>query len=598
MATILGIDLGSYSVKVARIEQGFRTVHLASIEEERVPEPGEGEPLPPPPKDRKHEISANSEIAQGEAAPEEVPVDSLLDRQMRALLTILGRQKIRAENCAIGLSDDLTLRLVEMPLSDPKKVAQTLPFELAGQLMDDLDGHVIDQLPATVPSGSGGSLWLAGCARQADVESRLWSLSPLGLDPKVCGSTALATAVLWVQSKAGALSHKDLPLWVVDLGHRMTHVCALAAHPKRAGQVLVQFARTIPRGGLQVTESLSKHLGMGMLAAEALKHEHGLSDFTNPRVAKLIRDALKPLLRDLRQTLASYTSRFGTEPKALFVTGGSAQLHGIQDLLAEELGVAVHPLLPPDGVTWLGPATKEMHTGESQTFGDAGASRTYVSSTALVHRWPTGTAAVGLGLGAALGGPNFNFRKGELAFRTDYAMLREKAPLLAGFAAALIVSVGMWAYASLQQLEKESDRLRLQLITESTALFGEARTDGRQVSSDLQAALSQDKTQGQSIPQVTALDLLEEISAAAPSSNASGPANLDVMELHIRPKKTDLKATCSSAQYVDDLAANLAKISCFRKVQKGKVLTVKNTGPDGKPVEVKQFALEIETTCP
>jgi hypothetical protein len=177
-------------------------------------------------------------------------------------------------------------------------------------------------------------------------------------------------------------------------------------------------------------------------------------------------------------------------------------------------------------------------------------------------------------------------------------MLREKAPLLAGFAAALIVSVGMWAYASLQQLEKESDRLRLQLITESTALFGEARTDGRQVSSDLQAALSQDKTQGQSIPQVTALDLLEEISAAAPSSNASGPANLDVMELHIRPKKTDLKATCSSAQYVDDLAANLAKISCFRKVQKGKVLTVKNTGPDGKPVEVKQFALEIETTCP
>ena len=65
-----------------------------------------------------------------------------------------------------------------------------------------------------------------------------------------------------------------------------------------------------------------------------------------------------------------------------------------------------------------------------------------------------------------------------------------------------------------------------------------------------------------------------------------------------RPKKTDLKATCASAQYVDDLAANLGKIPCFRKVQKGKVLTLKNTGPDGKPVEVKQFALEIETTCP
>ena len=597
MATILGIDLGSFSVKVARIEQGFRTVHLASIEEERVPEPGDGTPLPAP--SRRHEISLNSELAQAEEPTAEVPVDSLLDRQMRALMTILGRQKIRAESCAIGISEDLTLRLVEMPLSDPKKVAQTLPFELAGQLMDDLEGHVVDQLPANVPSGSGSSLWLAGCARQSVVESRILSMSPLGLDPKVCGATALATAALWVQSKSGAMPQKDLPLWVIDIGHRMTHVCALAAHPKRVGQVLVQFARTIPRGGLQITESLSKHLSIGLIAAEKLKHENGLSDFTNPTVAKLIRESLKPLLRDLRQTLAAYGSRFGCEPKTLYVTGGSAQLHGLQDYLSEELGVPVQPLLPPSGATWLGPAVRgEMPAGESMTFGEGGASRTYVSSTALVHRWPTGTAAVGLGLGAALGGPNFNFRKGELAFRTDYAMLREKAPLLFGFAAALIASVGIWAYASLQQLEKESERLRLQLITESTALFGEARTDGRQVSNELQAALTQDKVQGQSVPQVSVLDLLEDISAAAPSSNASGPARLDVIELHIRPKKTDLKATCASAQYVDDLAANLGKIPCFRKVQKGKVLTLKNTGPDGKPVEVKQFALEIETTCP
>ncbi|MBP8196699.1 MAG: pilus assembly protein PilM [Deltaproteobacteria bacterium] len=598
MATILGIDLGSYSVKVARIEQGFRTVHLASIEEERVPEPGEGHPLPPP--RRKHESSMNTETNQAEEpAVIDSLVDALLDRQMRALLSILGRQKIRAESCAIGISDDLTLRLVEMPLSDPKKVAQTLPFELAGQLMDDLEGQVVDQLLAEVPTSSSASLWLAASAKQSAVESRIMSMSPLGLDPKLCGSTALATAALWVQSRPGQSPQKELPLWVIDLGHRSTHVCALAAHPKRPGQVLVQFARTIPRGGLHITEAIAKHISIGLIAAEKLKHDNGLSDFTNPRVAKVIREALRPLLRDLRQTLAAYASRFGNDPKALYVTGGTAQLHGIQDLLAEELGIAVQPLLPPDGATWLGPAVRgELPAGESLTFGEGGASRTYVSSTALVHRWPTGTAAVGLGLGAAYGGPNFNFRKGELAFRTDYAMLREKAPLLAGFAVALVVCVGMWAYASLRQLEKESERLRLQLITESTALFGEARSDGRQVSNELQAALTQDKAQGQSIPQVSVLDLLDDISSAAPASNAAGPAHLDVIELHIRPKKTDLKATCGSAQYVDDLAANLAKIPCFRKVQKGKVLTLKNTGPDGKPLEVKQFSLEMETTCP
>lgn len=599
MSTILGIDLGSYSVKVARIEQGFRTVHLASIEEERVPEPGEGTPLPPKAVDRKHESSLNSEMAAADASPAiDLTTDSLLDRQMRALLTILGRQKIRAESCAVGISEDVTLRLIEMPLSDAKKVAQTLPFELAGQLMEDLDGHVVDQLPADVPAGSGASLWLAACAKQQSVELRLGSLGPLGIDPRVCGSTALATAALWIQSKQGSMPQKDLPLWVVDLGHRMTHVLALAAHPKRPGQVLTQFARTIPRGGQQITEAIAKHIGMGLIAAEKLKHDNGLSDFSNPRVAKVIRDSLRPLLRDLKQTLGTYVSRFGSEPKALFLTGGTAQLHGVQDLLAEELGVPVQPLLPPEGATWLGPGVREMPAGESMTFGEANASRTYVSSTALVHRWPTGTAAVGLGLGAALGGPNFNFRKGELAFRTDYAMLREKAPLLVGFAVSLVACVGLWAYASLKQLEKESDRLRLQLISESTSLFEKPETDGHKVSAELAAALSQDKAQGQSIPQVSALDLVEDISAASPSSNAAGDAKLDVIELHIRPKKTDIKATCASAQYVDDLATSLGKIPCFRKVQKGKVLTLKNTGPDGKPVEVKQFSLEIETTCP
>ena len=70
------------------------------------------------------------------------------------------------------------------------------------------------------------------------------------------------------------------------------------------------------------------------------------------------------------------------------------------------------------------------------------------------------------------------------------------------------------------------------------------------------------------------------------------------MELHIKPKKIDLKATAASAQYVEDFAAGLAKLSCVKGVQKGKVLTVKNTGADGKPIEAKQFSFEMTTTCP
>jgi hypothetical protein len=176
--------------------------------------------------------------------------------------------------------------------------------------------------------------------------------------------------------------------------------------------------------------------------------------------------------------------------------------------------------------------------------------------------------------------------------------VREKAPYLAAIAAVLMCCVLIWAWASLKVLEKESERLRLQLISESTALFGEPRTNGHLVSAELQSVLSADKGTAQTVPSVSALDLLEDISRVAPKQNAAGPARLDVVELSIRPKKTEIKATAGSAQYVDDFAAVLSKLPCFKSVQKGKVLTVRNIGPDNKPFDVKQFSLEITTTCP
>ena len=57
----------------------------------------------------------------------------------------------------------------------------------------------------------------------------------------------------------------ELPLWVIDLGHRTTHICAVAPHPSRSGQVLVSFARTIARvGGVH-------HLGLLDVAAQTIR---------------------------------------------------------------------------------------------------------------------------------------------------------------------------------------------------------------------------------------------------------------------------------------------------------------------------------------
>ena len=229
------------------------------------------------------------------------------------------------------------------------------------------------------------------------------------------------------------------------------------------------------------------------------------------------------------------------------------------------------------------------------TFGEANASRTYVSSTALVHRWPTGTAAVGLGLGAALGGPNFSFRKGELAFRTDYAMLREKAPLLVGFAVSLVACVGLWAYASLKQLERNPtgcgfsssvNRRRCLKNRKPTA------TKCRQSS----AASIQDKAQGQSIPQVSALDLVEHFGGSLRRAMPQATRNSMSSSCTFGPKDRHQSDLCISTSMSMIWRPTWAKFPASAK-SKGQSVDVKNTGRR-KTGRSKAVFTGIETTCP
>ena len=618
-STILGIDLGSYAVKVARIEAGFRSAQLVGIFEARVPAP---EVVAPAVVDGADAAGASEQDLTSEATSTTDPAAdhaSLLERQLRALSILLAEIKPKSETTIVALSEGVTLRLLDLPLSDPKKVQLALPFELAGQLMTDLDDQIVDQTLISVgsPQPGGGeapSQWVAACASREDVRWHLQSLLARRIEPRRLGAMALSTAPLFItppriRNKAKGSTETQglgppMPLWVIDMGHRFTHVCAVAQHPSRAGQVVVPFVRTIARGGLQLTQAVARAHNLHMTRAEMLKHEYGLDEAADATTAHAIRNALRPLIRELRQTLSAYSARMGEPPRVVYLCGGSSELRGLFELMQNELDLEVLPLVPPPRAAWFGnregPTPTLAAMSASLSIDTATLAKMRMPSFALLRRFCAGAPAVGLALAEIHGAqaPQVNFRKGEFAFRTDYAFLRERAPYLVGFLVALLVCAGGWVTAQLHLLEKESERLRQRLSSETTSLFGEAKSDGAAVLAELNSALAQDKGGERRIPQSSALDLLEDISHAAPETKDGHPARLDVMELHVRPKKIELKATAASAQYVEDFATSLSKLSCVKGVQKGKVLTVKNTGPDGKPIEAKQFSFELTTTCP
>ncbi len=618
-STILGIDLGSYAVKVARIEAGFRSAQLVGIFEARVPMPEVVAPAVVADEavaDAAIADASDAAVPTADAAAEHA---SLYERQLRALSILMAEIKPKSETTIVALSDGVTLRLLDLPLSDPKKVQLALPYELAGQLLTDLDDQIVDQTLISVGSAQPGggeapSQWVAACAPRDTIRWHLQSLLSRRIEPRRIGAMALATAPLFITPPRARVKGKGsadtqglgppMPLWVIDMGHRHTHICAVAQHPSRPGQVVVPFVRTIARGGLQLTQAVARAHKLHMTRAEMLKHEYGLDESADAVTAQAIRTALRPLIRELRQTLSAHSARLGEPPRVVYLCGGTSELRGLFELLQNELDLEVLPLVPPPRAPWFGnregPTPTLATMSASLSIDTATLAKMRMPSFALLRRFCAGAPAVGLALSEIYGNqaPQVNFRKGEFAFRTDYAFLRERAPYLVGFLVALLLCAGGWVTAQLHLLEKESERLRQRLTAETTSLFGEAKSDGAAVLAELNSALAQDKGGERRIPVVSALDLLEDISHAAPESKEGSPARLDVMEMHVRPKKIELKATAASAQYVEDFATSLAKLACVKGVQKGKVLTVKNSGPDGKPIEAKQFTFELTTTCP
>src|SRR5436190_10595412 len=109
---ICGIDVGAFSIKFVVFEVGFRHTLFRGAFEEMVndgPEP-------------------------------------LLARQVAALREGLGRVSSEATLYLALPGDQLSIRTLELPFADPRKIDQVIGYELEGQIVSSLDEVVFDHV--------------------------------------------------------------------------------------------------------------------------------------------------------------------------------------------------------------------------------------------------------------------------------------------------------------------------------------------------------------------------------------------------------------------------------------------------------------------
>lgn len=296
MPQVIGLDVGSRSVKVAVFERGFRGLELSNFTKTEF-DPGDPQGL------------------------------------SRALESVAGNLGVQGATIVARLPGDrVLLRFLDLPIADARKLDQVVPFELESQVPFELDDLVVDHAIVR-KADAGGAKVFVSAARRDDIRGFLPLLSSKGLEPRYlgAGSSALGGLVAAVP----ALAHGTVAL--VDAGFTRTDVCVLDE-----GKVV--YARTISGGWADLADA---HVSSGGTADEVSGFDVGGSDQTTAAG----RAAAEFVTREVKRTLFAAEIDAKVEPARIVLFGGMAKQRGFAALLERQAHLPVE-LLALSGSDW------------------------------------------------------------------------------------------------------------------------------------------------------------------------------------------------------------------------------------------------------
>jgi general secretion pathway protein L len=564
---IVGIDLGSYSVKA-----------VAVTARSKGPSMTRGQQRTP------FEVLQWGEAAVRPPAEGEDGAATLRERQGEALAELKRRGVLEGDVFVTGLPGDAAaVKTLTFPFSDRAKIAEALPFTLEDETSIDLDDLVYNHLVVDGAAARGparGTEVMCAFARRDAVQGVLDELAVCGVDPRHVELDALALGSLWegvfaslhglesegpdqLRTVGGTVieTAEGAPapcVAVVDIGHRHTSVCVLAG-----GRPI--SAHTLLHGGADATRALARELALGLDEAERGKRKEAFLEVQGAvaqfpeqqQISNVLKKAYAPVVRRLRQIFQATISTARLRVVKIILTGGGSKVLNLDRHLGEELNVRV--LRGAELGSLLQSAQKAPLAAGDDSAGD-GVEAALAFAYALSGLY--GVRAAG----------RLDLRTGPFAWKGDYDFLRERVPALGAWAAALVLALGVGTAAQAVILTRDESALvarQLQLCEQITG----QKTD----STTRCLALIQERIQGTAgfqVPEVSAADVFLEISRRLPYASE---LKRKVTELDITSERVRLKGTTVSYDAIDTMVQRLQGGRCFELVEKGKA---RNVNPD------------------
>jgi type IV pilus assembly protein PilM len=246
-----------------------------------------------------------------------------------ALKHLWSAHKFRNRDVVLGVtSHQIVVREITLPYLPAREFKQALPFQVRDQLPMQADKALLDFYPLEKGRKNEQIRGLLIAAPKELVLPTVNTVEKAGL--RVVRVDLASFAILRSAARLGVEVEA-----IADIGAQTTSVVIHVQGEPR-------IVRTIPRGGAEITDAIANKLNVSPVDAERLKREIGLLPNPDQKVGDIIREALRPLVSELRSSfeyLAAGDAQLRVESLAL--CGGSAMLPGLPDALGREFGIDV-----------------------------------------------------------------------------------------------------------------------------------------------------------------------------------------------------------------------------------------------------------------
>ncbi len=298
---LIGVDIGSYSLKVVKLKGRAGSYTLESAGCVKIPE----------------------DAAHGP------PLSGFLAEMIRS-------QKIRGREAAsIITGPALISRHMFLPMMPDKDMKEAVSWDIRKEIAIPAGDLVTDYVNAAATAGAEKNKLsvIAFSIIKDEVVRIIQIFKDAGLELKVID--VVPTALLTVFD----LNNKwetGVNYAVLDMGDTGSTLVIL-----KDGRLA--FTREIDFGGAELTTSLAAALNITAEEAQQYKVVHGLSvpEDDREKVGEALSSLIEKLCHELSRSIDYYQAQFrGGALAKLFLTGGTASLKGIDDSISNSIGVA------------------------------------------------------------------------------------------------------------------------------------------------------------------------------------------------------------------------------------------------------------------